>query len=306
MGMQDGACHDCIIALALVPEEDEDSYSYFIRVLLKNETLNQVLQSPEVVIITDRSKGLIGAISKCLPSAHHRYCAMHLLGNIPRPAFSEQQRQEYFRIVRSKTLMEYDQRMKTATTEGPCGPRASFASVNGANTGATPATAAIAAAASASKPPLPHHNKATTAGMNKAALSVNIPVAGACPSGQGPYVSQPFFGNPNKQICDKSDRALPGAGAGGVLTIAAASTFQIVYDLAQRLDVKKGNSRIQHGSVPGEDTTIEEFFVHRPINESSRPTGYHMDTQTSERRGDPKVFPASTSGPLHSSRNERR
>jgi hypothetical protein len=65
------------------------------------------------------------------------------------------------------------------------GPRASFASVNGANTGATPATAAIAAAAAASKPPLPHHNKATTVGMNRAALSVNIPVAGACPSGQG-------------------------------------------------------------------------------------------------------------------------
>lgn len=112
MGMQDGACHDCIIALALVPEEDEDSYSYFIRVLLKNETINQVLQYPEVVVIADRSKGLIGAISNCLPSVHHRYCAMHLLGNIPRPAFSEQQRQEFFRIVRSKTPMEYDQRMK--------------------------------------------------------------------------------------------------------------------------------------------------------------------------------------------------
>lgn len=65
------------------------------------------------------------------------------------------------------------------------GPRASFASVNGTNTGATPAAVVAAAAASTSKPPLPHHNKATTAGMNKAALSVNIPVAGACPSGQG-------------------------------------------------------------------------------------------------------------------------
>eukprot|EP01033_Poteriospumella_lacustris_P016111 gene16111-11529_t len=145
---------------------------------------------------------------------------MHLLGNIPRPAFSEQQRQEFFRIVRSKTPMEYDQRMKVLK-----------------NT----------------------HEQV-----------------------------YPYLGSIDPSLW---------------------------VDFAQP-HVKKGNSRIQHGRVPEENTTIEEGFVYRPINESSRPTGYHtsvllyvgasvhcMHTLVRLYSGDPKVFHTSTSGPLHSSRN---
>jgi hypothetical protein len=266
MGMQDGAGHDCIIALALVPEEDEDSYSYFIRVLLKNDTLQQVLNSDELVVITDRSKGLIGAIEKCLPNAHHRYCAMHLLGNIPRPSFSGQERKDYFRIVRAKTLIEYDQRMQVLKN--------------------THEQAYTYLANIAPSLWVDYAQPRSSWGMCTNNLAERAIGSLGTDRNNGRTLCPLMFLNNflDTQTKRYAKRVAELAGPRGVLTIAAESTFDIIYAHAQSLRVTKGTSRIEQGSVPEEDTTIEEFFVHRPIADSSRPTGYHTDTQTSERR----------------------
>lgn len=65
-------------------------------------------QQPNLLVITDRSKGLISAIRNELPSAHHRFCAVHLLGNISKPPFAPDQIALYWSIVKSKTEAEFE------------------------------------------------------------------------------------------------------------------------------------------------------------------------------------------------------
>lgn len=74
--------------------------------------LRSVLASNELVVITDRCEGLIGAVQQTLPDAHHRYCALHLLGNVPSPAFGTAERLHYFRAVHAKTNVELNARME--------------------------------------------------------------------------------------------------------------------------------------------------------------------------------------------------
>jgi hypothetical protein len=46
--------------------------------------------SMPITIVTDRDKGLLSAQEVIFPDSYKRFCARHLLGNIPAPAFDGQ------------------------------------------------------------------------------------------------------------------------------------------------------------------------------------------------------------------------
>lgn len=109
MGMQDGEKRDVLVGIAIVPTESEEHYIWFMQFMKQNIVLrDDVLGQPDLVVITDRSKGLINAVSKELPNAHHRYCSLHLMGNIKSPAFSDEQKSLYWRVVKSKSKQEFE------------------------------------------------------------------------------------------------------------------------------------------------------------------------------------------------------
>lgn len=110
--MQDGENRDCILGFAIVPSEDEANYRWILQNMKQNDTLNEVFKQPGFVVITDRAKGLLNAVREELPTAHHRFCALHLLGNVPSPSFTEEQRRCYWDIVRSKSTIEFNSYME--------------------------------------------------------------------------------------------------------------------------------------------------------------------------------------------------
>lgn len=111
-GMQDGDQHDCSVGFAVVPTEDEDNYRYFIQGLKRDIRLRTFLDQKGLLIITDRAKGLIGAIKHEFPRAHHRYCGVHILGNISKPSFAPDQIELYWSIVKSRTEAEFEHFMR--------------------------------------------------------------------------------------------------------------------------------------------------------------------------------------------------
>lgn len=65
-----------ILAWALVPQEDQVNWLWFLRKIAPYLTS---LQDPEAVIISDRLKGLA---AEYFPSATHSYCSKHLYDNL--------------------------------------------------------------------------------------------------------------------------------------------------------------------------------------------------------------------------------
>jgi len=88
VGCQDGEGKDHTLAIAVVPKETAENYSYFINCLKNNSSdIRKFFESSELVVISDRSKGLIKAIAECLPMAHHRYCIIEYLTSKGRTTF---------------------------------------------------------------------------------------------------------------------------------------------------------------------------------------------------------------------------
>jgi hypothetical protein len=109
---QDGSNRDTILGVAIVPTESEESYLFFLNTLMENAIMKIFLQQEDLIVTSDRSKGLIAAVKTALPRAHHRYCALHLLGNIKkgRP-FNDEDRSLYWQIVAADTKEEFDEKM---------------------------------------------------------------------------------------------------------------------------------------------------------------------------------------------------
>ena len=91
---QDGANRDLLFAFALVPSESEVSYSFLLNTMMQNEDMKEFLKQDGLIVTSDRSKGLLNTVKNILPRSFHRYCALHLLGNI-KGAFNEDQRAKY-------------------------------------------------------------------------------------------------------------------------------------------------------------------------------------------------------------------
>jgi hypothetical protein len=109
---QDGSNRDQVFGLAIVSSESEESYKFFLDTLMEDEEMDDFLQQPGLIVTSDRSKGLINAVQTCLPLAHHRYCALHLLGNIKSGrAFNQADKSLYWSIVAANTKEDFDTRM---------------------------------------------------------------------------------------------------------------------------------------------------------------------------------------------------
>ena len=112
-GTQDGENRDCSVGIAIVPSESEESYKFFIQTMKKAPELQKYFEGTKLVITSDKAKGLQNAIRSELPNSFHRFCALHLLGNIKSGrAFNESDRKLYWDIVFSDSESKFNENMK--------------------------------------------------------------------------------------------------------------------------------------------------------------------------------------------------
>lgn len=70
----DAQNHIFLIAFAIVESENKGSWTWFL-VQVRNEMINM---DTDVVIISDKQKGLMETVSLALPNTYHSYCFRHL------------------------------------------------------------------------------------------------------------------------------------------------------------------------------------------------------------------------------------
>ncbi len=109
---QDGNNRDLIFAIALVPVESESNYKFLLDTMKRDPEMKAFLEQPGLIVTTDRKKGLMNAVKKLLPASFHRFCALHLLGNIKGPKFGELERKIYWDIVFSDKEEEFTKHME--------------------------------------------------------------------------------------------------------------------------------------------------------------------------------------------------
>lgn len=64
---------------AIAPVENEDNWTWFMRLLLKSI---DNIDDPTIPFISDRQKGLINVVREVFPGKVHGNCAHHLKGNV--------------------------------------------------------------------------------------------------------------------------------------------------------------------------------------------------------------------------------
>ncbi|KAL3677600.1 hypothetical protein R1sor_027548 [Riccia sorocarpa] len=75
----DGNSHVVPLAYAVAPTENYENWRWFIQNLVASI---EGLESPNVIIVSDRQKGLEKAVAEVLPRNFHMHCAHHLKMNI--------------------------------------------------------------------------------------------------------------------------------------------------------------------------------------------------------------------------------
>ena len=75
----DAEHHIALIGVAVAEAESRASWEWFTEFLRK---AHPRLSTPGISIASDRCKGLIGAVERSFPKAHHRWCYKHLERNI--------------------------------------------------------------------------------------------------------------------------------------------------------------------------------------------------------------------------------
>jgi hypothetical protein len=68
--VRDPAGKNLTLAMALVPVEDAENYSWFFLNCMKNPDIAKILNDRRTVIFSDRDKGLAAAMQFQLPLAH--------------------------------------------------------------------------------------------------------------------------------------------------------------------------------------------------------------------------------------------
>jgi hypothetical protein len=74
--------HYVIAAFAIVDSECTRSYQWMLWQMKQHEVMNEILGHEELVIVSDRSKGLINAVRAELPGAWHMHCTRHIVSNV--------------------------------------------------------------------------------------------------------------------------------------------------------------------------------------------------------------------------------
>ncbi|KAH9082884.1 hypothetical protein Ae201684P_013788 [Aphanomyces euteiches] len=76
--MKDGSGSNLLVALAIVPTENEENWVWFMK-QMRASCLNL---PPDFFFISDRCKGLHNSVKAIYPHAWHRYCMFHIVLNI--------------------------------------------------------------------------------------------------------------------------------------------------------------------------------------------------------------------------------
>jgi hypothetical protein len=90
-----------IVACGVVSIENEENWSWFLDLVLKN------LAAPPAFIISDRDKGLVPALAKVAPEIIHFYCFRHLMENFNKKFKCKTLRNLAWKVARSRTKIEF-------------------------------------------------------------------------------------------------------------------------------------------------------------------------------------------------------
>ena len=83
MSAVNGSLKNVPIAVALVPAETKENYTWFFNhIKRQHESIVTKLNGARVVHHSDRDKGLLPAISSCFPEAQSMSCFKHIVANI--------------------------------------------------------------------------------------------------------------------------------------------------------------------------------------------------------------------------------
>ena len=93
-----------ILVWALVFQEDQANWLWFLGKIAPYLTS---LQDPEAVIISDRLKGLLSAVSECFSSTIHSYCSKHFYDNL-RHSYGKVVAQKFWGCAYAKTESAFD------------------------------------------------------------------------------------------------------------------------------------------------------------------------------------------------------
>jgi hypothetical protein len=103
------------LAFALVPGENETWWSWFCENLAK--AFDDALP-PQYVIMSDRDKGLVQAVSSRLPGAYHAMCCQHIAENIHK-RFGKDFKARFWQIARTSTQSAFDIAIQALRRDAP-------------------------------------------------------------------------------------------------------------------------------------------------------------------------------------------
>jgi hypothetical protein len=106
----DGENRDCLISFSIVPVESQQHYEWHMANEQKHTELRETfLRQPNLVVPTDRKRGLINATKIHLPDCAPRHCAEHLIGNLPKQlkTFTYDHTKDFWKLVFSKNEQQF-------------------------------------------------------------------------------------------------------------------------------------------------------------------------------------------------------
>ena len=99
------------LAFCVAESECEETWMYFLYRL--HDTLDGIHDKNEVVLLSDRQKGLINAVSTVFPDAAHGYCLRHLVDNVKKKFKpSPEVLKLIWKASKQKTIREYEEVMQ--------------------------------------------------------------------------------------------------------------------------------------------------------------------------------------------------
>ncbi|KAH9145568.1 hypothetical protein AeRB84_010517, partial [Aphanomyces euteiches] len=116
--MKDPNNHIVVIGLGIARQEDGPNWSWF----LKSLKTAGVLDSEDLVIISDRQKGLIKACNDVVPNIPHRFCLRHVIANIRSTkglSLSSSEEALVFRMANADSSDTFDRLAETLACTNP-------------------------------------------------------------------------------------------------------------------------------------------------------------------------------------------
>ncbi|KAL3689518.1 hypothetical protein R1sor_015827 [Riccia sorocarpa] len=104
----DGNNNILVLAYGIAPVEDRETWCWFVGNL---KHVIHGLASPNVLIVSDRQKGLVDAVADELPSNEHVHCTFHLRMNLKRH-FGAQVSQYFHRLIYAETKDIFEDALK--------------------------------------------------------------------------------------------------------------------------------------------------------------------------------------------------